>query len=137
MDAVITSMCMQDPPDPRMQQLFVEILARPIPGGWFLDVDPVTTEDSQVAGTWQRAEERLDPSAAAVRHPHTPEEQQPPEDDVRHMSPLSGQLGFLRDAGFEGIDVSWENLDQVIYDGRRPYSLFAGRSPRPDESTLR
>lgn len=131
-DAVITSMCMHHLPDPRKQRLFAEILARLVPGGWFLNFDPVTTEDGLVAAAWQRAEERLDPSEAARRRPRTPEERQRHENHVRYISPLPGQLGFLRDAGFEGIDVYWKNLDQVIYGGRRPHGPPAGSTGRPD-----
>ena len=39
---------------------------------------------------------------------------------VRYMIPLEPQLGFLRAAGFEGVDVFWKELDFVIYGGRRP-----------------
>lgn len=131
-DAVITSLCMHHLPDPRKQQLFAEVLARLIPGGCFLNFDPVTTEDPFVAAAWQRAEERLDPSAAAKHHRRTPEEHQRHENHVRHLSPLSGQLDFLRNAGFEGIDVYWKHLDQVIYGGRRPHGPTARSTRRPE-----
>jgi hypothetical protein len=36
------------------------------------------------------------------------------------MTPLIPQLDFMRDAGFEAIDVYWKQLDLVIYGGRRP-----------------
>jgi len=36
------------------------------------------------------------------------------------MIPLDQQLGYLRSAGFEGIDVYWKQLENVIYGGRRP-----------------
>jgi hypothetical protein len=36
------------------------------------------------------------------------------------MIPLEPQISFLRDAGFEGVDVFWKELDYVIYGGRRP-----------------
>jgi len=39
---------------------------------------------------------------------------------VRYMIPLGRQLGYLRSAGFEGIDVYWKQLGNVIYGGRRP-----------------
>jgi tRNA (cmo5U34)-methyltransferase len=121
-DAVITSMCVHHLPDPRKQQLFSEVLERLVPAGWFLNFDPVTAEDPLVQAAWERVEARLDPSAAAKRHPCTPEEKQRHENHVRYMIPLSRQLRFLRDAGFHGIDVYWKQLDQVIYGGHRPAS---------------
>jgi hypothetical protein len=36
------------------------------------------------------------------------------------MIPLDPQVGFLREAGFEGVDVFWKELDFAIYGGRRP-----------------
>lgn len=119
-DAVITSMCVHHLPDLRKQQLFGEVLLRLAPAGWFLNFDPVTAEDPLVEAVWERVEARLDPSAAARRHPRTPEEKQQHQNHVRYMSPLPRQLQFLRDAGFAGIDVYWKQLDQVIYGGHRP-----------------
>jgi tRNA (cmo5U34)-methyltransferase len=124
-DAVITSMCVHHLPDHRKQQLFREVLARLAPGGWFINFDPVTAEDPVVEAAWERADDRLDPAAAARRHDRTPEEQQRYENHVRHMSPLPRQLDFLRAAGFEAIDVYWKQLDYVIYGGRRPVSTIS------------
>jgi len=39
---------------------------------------------------------------------------------VRYLSPLPRQLDYLHVAGFEGVDVYWKRLDDVIYGGRRP-----------------
>jgi len=38
----------------------------------------------------------------------TAEEQFRYENHVRYMIPLDPQVGFLRAAGFEGVDVFWE-----------------------------
>ncbi len=119
-DAVLTSMFVHHLPDGRKRQLFGEILARLVPGGWFLNFDPVTAEDPVVAAAWERTEDRLDPAAAAKRLHRTPEEQQRYDNHVRHMSPLPRQLDFLRAAGFEGVDTYWKQLDHAIYGGRRP-----------------
>jgi tRNA (cmo5U34)-methyltransferase len=122
LDAVITSMCVHHLPDRRKQELFAEVRERLVPGGWFLNFDPVTADDPVVEEAWQRTNERLD-LAEADEHGHrTPEEQQRYENHVRFMSPLAPQLEFLRSAGFEGVDVYWKQLDYVIYGGRRSLS---------------
>ena len=41
------------------------------------------------------------------------------QNHVRHLIPLAQQLDYLRSAGFEGVDVFWKRLDDVIYGGRR------------------
>ena len=61
-----------------------------------------------------------DPEAASKRQQRTPQEQARYDNHVRHMIPLAQQLGYLRSAGFQGIDVYWKNLENVIYGGCRP-----------------
>jgi hypothetical protein len=36
------------------------------------------------------------------------------------MIPLAQQMGYLQAAGFQGVDVYWKHLENVIYGGRRP-----------------
>jgi tRNA (cmo5U34)-methyltransferase len=119
-DAVISSLSVHHLNDARKQSLFAEILAHLAHGGWYLNYDPVAPPDAVVEEAWLRAGDRRDPTAAAKREHRTPEEQFRYENHVRYMIPLDPQLGFLRAAGFEGVDVFWKNLDYVIYGGRRP-----------------
>lgn len=120
LDAVVTSMCVHHLPDERKQGLFTEIFDHLVPGGWYLNYDPVRAEDPVVEATWQRVNDQENPEAAARRHHRTPEEQARWDNHIRHIIPLARQLGYLRSAGFEGIDVYWKQLDSVIYGGRRP-----------------
>jgi tRNA (cmo5U34)-methyltransferase len=119
-DAMISSLSVHHLNDGRKQSLFAEILARLAPGGWYLNYDPVAPPDAVVEEAWLRAGDRRDPTASAKREHRSPEEQLRYENHVRYMIPLDPQLGFLRAAGFEGVDVFWKNLDFVIYGGRRP-----------------
>lgn len=118
--AVISSMCVHHLPDQRKRELFVEIRQHLAPGGWYLNYDPVRTDDPVVEEAWVRAGDRQDPDAAAKRRNRSPEEERRYENHVRYMMPLGPQLDALRAAGFEGIDVYWKQLDLVIYGGRRP-----------------
>lgn len=119
-DAVISSLCVHHLNDERKQTLFGEIVQNLAPGGWYLNYDPVTPPDPVVEEAWLRAGDRRDPSAAAKRAHRTPEEQFRYENHVRYMIPLDPQIGYLRAAGFEGVDVYWKELDFVIYGGRCP-----------------
>jgi tRNA (cmo5U34)-methyltransferase len=119
-DAVISSLSVHHLDDARKQSLFAEIAAHLAPGGWYLNYDPVTPPDAVVEEAWLRAGDRRDPAAAGKRAHRTPEEQFRYENHVRYMIPLEPQVGFLRAAGFEGVDVFWKELDFVIYGGRRP-----------------
>lgn len=118
--AVVTSLAVHHLADPRKQWLFGEVLAHLAPGGWFLNFDPVAPADPLVKETWERAGDRRDPAAAEKRAHRTPEEQRRHENHVRHMAPLDPQIGWLRAAGFEAVDVYWKELEYVIYGGRRP-----------------
>ncbi len=119
-DAVITSLAVHHVTDARKQELFGEIRAHLVPGGWFLNYDPVAAGDPVIEEAWHRAEDRRDPSAAHKRSHRSAEEQLRYENHVRYMIPLEPQVAYLRAAGFEGVDVYWKELDYVIYGGRRP-----------------
>jgi tRNA (cmo5U34)-methyltransferase len=119
-DAVITSLCVHHLPDERKQQLFAEILDRLVPGGWYLNYDPVLTADPAIKAAWEHLTDQENPEAARKRHHPTPEEQARYENHVRYISPLVPQLGYLRAAGFHGIEVHWKRLDWAIFGGYRP-----------------
>jgi tRNA (cmo5U34)-methyltransferase len=118
--AVISSLAIHHLNDARKRELFGEIRDRLAPGGWFLNYDPVTTPDPVVQEAWYRVEDRRDPSAAGKRHHRSPEEQLRWENHTRYMIALDPQVAYLREAGFEGVDVYWKELDYAIYGGRRP-----------------
>lgn len=118
--AAISSLCVHHLPDHRKAALFSEICDRLVPGGWYLNYDPVSAEDPVVGEAWRRVQDLRDPEAAAKRASRTPEEQAHWENHVRHIIPLDPQLGFLHAAGFEAVDVYWKELDHVIFGGRRP-----------------
>ena len=119
-DAVISSLSVHHVNDERKQSLFAEILAHLAPGGWYLNYDPVKPPDPVAEEAWLRAGDRRDPSAEQRRQHMNDEEKLRYANHVRYMIPLEPQVGFLRAAGFEGVDVFWKELDFVIYGGRRP-----------------
>lgn len=118
--AVVSSLCIHHLPDDRKAQLFAEIHDHLVPGGWFVNYDPVTAPDPVAAAAWQRVMDRRDPAAPERRKNRTPEEQLRYENHVRYMSPLDRQLDYLRRAGFEGVDAFWKSTEFVVYGGRRP-----------------
>ncbi len=122
-DAVVTSLCVHHLPDERKQSLIGEIFQRLRPGGWYLNYDPVRSEDPVVAATWARVTDAGDPEAARKRRHRTAPEQARYENHVRYISPLRPQLDYLRSAGFLGVEVWWKRLDYVIFGGYRPGAL--------------
>jgi tRNA (cmo5U34)-methyltransferase len=122
-DAVVTSLCVHHLPDERKRSLIGEIFQRLRPGGWYLNYDPVRSEDPVVAATWARVTDAEDPESARKRLHRTPHEQARYENHVRYISPLGPQLDYLRSAGFLGVEVWWKRLDYVIFGGYRPGAL--------------
>ncbi|MGV8967305.1 MAG: class I SAM-dependent methyltransferase [Cellulomonas sp.] len=119
LDAIVTSMCVHHLPDHRKEGLFTEIFGHLVPGGWYLNYDSVRSADPLVTAAWQRVID-LDPEALRKRLHGTADEQARRSNHRRYLLPLPQQLDYLRAAGFEGIDVYWKNLDDVIYGGCRP-----------------
>ncbi|HEY2507229.1 MAG TPA: class I SAM-dependent methyltransferase [Streptosporangiaceae bacterium] len=119
-DAVITSLSVHHLLDERKQALFAEILDHLVPGGWYLNYDPVQPADEAVGAVWERVADLEDPAAAEKRHHPTPEEQARHANHVRYMIPLAQQLEYLRAAGFQSTDVFFKRLEWVIHGGRRP-----------------
>lgn len=118
--AVVTSQCVHHLPDERKAALFAEICTRLAPGGWYLNFDPVRSEDELVTAAWTRANDRRDPETAERAAHRDAGERASHENHVRHIAPLDRQLADLREAGFEAIDVYWKRCDMVIFGGRRP-----------------
>ena len=119
-DAIVTSMCVHHLTDERKRTLFAEIFDHLVPGGWYLNYDPVSAPEQAIGQAWERVADREDPEAAHKRQHRTPEQQARWENHVRYVIPLDQQLGYLRAAGFAGIDVYWKKLENVIYGGYRP-----------------
>jgi len=120
LDAIVTSMCIHHLPDHRKQGLFSEIFEHLAPGGWYINYDPVSSKDAVVEATWERVSDRDDPEAAHKRLHRTPQEQSRYENHVRYVIPLDRQLDYLRSAGFQGVDIYWKHLENVVYGGCRP-----------------
>ena len=104
----------------RKQGLFAEIFEHLAPGGWYVNYDPVSSADPVVEATWERVNDRDDPEAAGKRLHRSPQEQHRFENHTRYVIPLAQQLDYLRSAGFQGVDVYWKHLENVIYGGCRP-----------------
>jgi tRNA (cmo5U34)-methyltransferase len=120
LDAVVTSMCVHHLPDDRKRGLFAEIFDHLVPGGWYLNYDPVRAPNALIEATWERVADRQDPGAADRRRYRSAVDQARWDNHVRHIIPLGQQLAYLRSAGFEGIDIYYKHLENVVYGGRRP-----------------
>jgi SAM-dependent methyltransferase len=120
LDAVVSALSIHHLPDARKRSIFREIRAHLRPDGWYINYDPIRAPDERLEQVWTRVNDRYDPQAPWKRANRSPLEQARWENHVRYMIPLAPQLEWLREAGFEDVDVFWKRLDWVIYGGRNP-----------------
>lgn len=119
-DSAITSQAIHHMPDDRKASLFREVFERLKPGGWYVNYEPFKADDLKIEDTWQRVNDRFDPSLAYKRIHRSPQEESQHQNHVRYMMELDRQVDLFREAGFEAVDVYWKQLDYAIYGGRKP-----------------
>jgi SAM-dependent methyltransferase len=118
-DAIVSGLAIHHLPAERKRALFAELLALLEPGGMFVNMDYVAI-DGPLRGLFD--EEML---AAAVRAEResggTRSEQEVDlEDDDDRPDTVGDQLRWLRDAGFEQVEVHFKWAEAAVYGGTRP-----------------
>jgi tRNA (cmo5U34)-methyltransferase len=120
-DAIISGLAIHHLPSERKRTLFAELLELLEPGGMFVNMDFVAI-DGPLRGLFD--EEML---AAAVRDDRErggthPEHELDLDDDDDRPDTIEDQLRWLRDAGFEHVEVHFKWAEAAIYGGARPAS---------------
>ncbi|PSP55521.1 class I SAM-dependent methyltransferase [Halobacteriales archaeon QS_1_67_19] len=117
-DLVVSSLAIHHLSEDGKQELFDEIRAALVPGGWFIDGDVVRFEArhlESVSGdmieNWVRSkgwqeEDFMDEWEAS--------------DDYDAPSTLTDQLIWLREADFEAVTSVWQYYNFAVYGGQRP-----------------
>ena len=124
-DAIFSGLAIHHLPSERKRTLFAELVGLLEPGGIFVNMDFVEI-DGPLRGLFD--EEML---AAAVRDDRErggthPEHELDLDDDDDRPDTIEDQLRWLRDAGFEQVEVHFKWAEAAIYGGARP----AEREPR-------
>jgi tRNA (cmo5U34)-methyltransferase len=120
LDAVVSALSIHHLTDARKRAIFGEIRQRLKPNGWYINYDPIRAPDASLEAVWERVNDVYDPGGPVKRTNRTALEQARYENHVRYMIPLAPQLAWLREAGFDNVDVFWKRLDWVIYGGSNP-----------------
>jgi tRNA (cmo5U34)-methyltransferase len=124
-DAVVSGLAIHHLPPERKRTLFAEIFGLLEPGAMFVNMDYVAI-DGPLRGLFD--EEML---ASAVRAASSPEGERESggtrhehevdlEDDDDRPDTADDQLQWLRDAGFEQVEVHFKWAEAAIYGGMRP-----------------
>ena len=130
-DYIVSSLAIHHLDGPQKQALFVDIFRALRPGGRFLVADivePITKEANDYAG-WLWGEmvrscgeamgegEQVFEAFQKLEWNHFLEEE---PDEIDKPSTLFDQLEWLRNAGFENVDVFWMKAGHAIFGGDKP-----------------
>jgi tRNA (cmo5U34)-methyltransferase len=118
-DAVVSGLAIHHLPPERKRTLFAEVLELLEPGGVLVNMDYVAIDgplrglfDEQMLANAVRAERE----SGGTRHEHEVDL----EDDDDRPDTVEDQLRWLRDAGFEQVEVHFKWAEAAIYGGVRP-----------------
>jgi tRNA (cmo5U34)-methyltransferase len=118
-DAVVSGLAIHHLPPERKPALFAEILELLEPGGMFVNMDYVAIDgplrglfDEQMLANAVRAERE----SGGTRHEHEVDL----EDDDDRPDTVEDQLRWLREAGYEQVEVHFKWAEAAIYGGMRP-----------------
>lgn len=118
-DAVVSGLAIHHLPPERKPALFAEVFELLEPGGMFVNMDYVTIDgplrglfDEQMLANAVRAE--LD--SGGTRHEHELDL----EDDDDRPDTVEDQLRWLREAGFEQVEVHFKWAEAAIFGGTKP-----------------
>jgi tRNA (cmo5U34)-methyltransferase len=118
-DAVVSGLAIHHLPSERKRALFAEILELLEPGGMFVNMEYVAIDgplrglfDEEMLASAVRAERE----SGGTRHEHEVDL----DDDDDWPATVEDQLRWLRDAGFEQVEVHFKWAEAAIYGGMRP-----------------
>ncbi len=118
-DAVVSGLAIHHLPPERKPALFAELLELLEPGGMFVNMEYVAIDgplrglfDEEMLANAVRAER----DSGGTRHEHEVDL----EDDHDRPDTVGDQLRWLRDAGFEQVEVHFKWAEAAIYGGMRP-----------------
>ncbi len=101
---VVSGLAIHHLPDGRKRSLCREVFDLLGPGGAFYNLDCVASPSDELHELSQRA------FGFDIRR----------QDPSDQLAPLSDQLEWLRDAGFERVDCHWKWLELALFGGVRP-----------------
>ena len=117
-DAIVSGLAIHHLPPERKRTLFAELLTLLEPGGVFVNMDYVAI-DGPLRGLFDEemlaAAVRAERESAGERCEHEADLQ----DDDDRPDTLEDQLRWLRDAGFEQVEVHFKWAEAAVYGGAR------------------
>ena len=123
-DLVVSGFAIHHLPHERKRTLYEEIFAALAPGGTFLNLEHVASatpdvealHDEAIIAFWAAARPSDDVEAIRTRYHTRPDK----ADNI--LAPVEQQCAWLREIGFQDVDVYWKWFELALFGGRTPCS---------------
>jgi tRNA (cmo5U34)-methyltransferase len=130
-DAIVSGLAIHHLPPERKPALFAEVLELLEPGGMFVNMDYVAIDgplqglfdERMLANAVQAAssqEAERDSGGTPHEHASSPDGELDLDDDDDRPDTVEDQLQWLREAGFEQVEVHFKWAEAAIFGGMRP-----------------
>ena len=125
-DAIVSGYSIHHQPDERKQSLYREIFLLLNPGGWFVNIEHVSSaaqtnialfEDHYISA--RHAIEKLNGGERSYQQ-IAEEYKNRPDKAANLLSPVDIQCGWLREIGYEEADCYFRIYELAVFAGRKP-----------------
>lgn len=125
-DAVVSGFAIHHLQDEAKRQVYRTAFELLRPGGLFINVEHVKSASPELSGAFDRL--MIEALLAGEPSPVTPERTEEvvtafhrrQDKDVNILAPVSDQLRWLTEIGFEGVDCYFKYFELAIFGGRKP-----------------
>jgi SAM-dependent methyltransferase len=135
-DAVVSGYSIHHQPDQRKRQVYEEILSLLKPGGWFVNIEHVSStaqlnidlfEDHYVSARY--AVEKQSGGTRTLEQ-IAAEYSNRPDKAANILAPVELQCDWLREIGYEEVDCYFRIYELAVFAGRKPLESVIARNER-------
>jgi SAM-dependent methyltransferase len=127
-DAVVSGYSIHHQPDARKQEIYEEIFSLLAPGGWFVNVEHVSSAaqlnidlfESHYVMARYAIEQRDGGTRTLNELAH--EYKNRPDKDANILAPVELQCDWLREIGYDEVDCYFRIYELAVFAGRKPIS---------------
>ena len=125
-DAIVSGYSIHHQPDTRKRQIYTEIFSLLNPGGWFINIEHVSSEAQLNIDLFEHhyvaaryAMEQREGSARTFDQ-LAEEYRNRPDKAANILTPVELQCGWLREIGYEEVDCYFRIYELAVFAGRYP-----------------
>jgi len=125
-DAIVSGYSIHHQPDVRKQQIYEEIFSLLEPGGWFVNIEHVSSAAQLNIVLFENhyvtARYSIEQSNGGTRTIDQLAEEytQRPDKAANILAPVEIQCGWLRESGYEEVDCYFRIYELAVFGGRKP-----------------